>query len=524
MTTHLTMPHVLRSAESPGPVHATGSRPSASSRQEVRRQIVDSSRPVQPLRARTRLGAFHRRNRLASSVLTRTVLLTCGQMLLLSVAPPALAGEIVGRTTADVEDHGYCDGEQYRILPHAQVRLSGGETGFSDDQGEFNLPYDGSDPVVVTTGLDGRWVEITNLLGDDPTLSGIATPGIPLELRWTDEHAPDEERDAYLHVNRIHDAVKACDPQWSPPDHPMPVTINAPFTCGASWNGTGILLGRAGNGCANIARLGDAIYHEYAHALTEWIYGSHPVDVATGAADVAAAFLGNDPIIAEGFFLGDCDRGLRDLREVKRWPEDYVPGQPFESGLIISGFWWDVREALIASLGSEDGAATAWRLWHLSRRHFLPLTMPEQVLAAFLQDDDDGDLGNGTPHYGEICQAAIRHGFECPAGIGASPLPTRANPPAARKVPVVRCAPNPASGLVRISHEVEPGVAVLEVSVCDAAGRRLRRLEGGWTGPGHYSATWDLAGADSEPVPAGVYSIIMRTDRYTSSSRVAVLR
>ena len=43
-----------------------------------------------------------------------------------------------------------------------------------------------------------------------------------------------------------------------------------------------------------------------------------------------------------------------------------------------------------------------------------PTTQPDQVLATFIADDDDGNLANGTPHYDAFCVAATNHGFTCP--------------------------------------------------------------------------------------------------------------
>ena len=141
--------------------------------------------------------------------------------------------EVIGTTAADVEDHGYCDGEQDRRLPNLLVEIAGGASGYSDLNGEFSLANEGSDPVVLTARLRGRWVVITDLLGPEPVFTGVAIPGVPFEIRWSDANSPDGARSVYLQINRIHDAVKAIDPTWTAPDFPMPVTINANLTCGA---------------------------------------------------------------------------------------------------------------------------------------------------------------------------------------------------------------------------------------------------------------------------------------------------
>jgi hypothetical protein len=437
---------------------------------------------------------------------------------------PALAiardGDIIGTTAADVEDWSYCDGEQDRRLPNLLVEIEGGASGYSDAVGDFVLPHEGSDPVVVISRLRGRWVEVTNVLAPDPILTGVATPGVPIELRWDDSSALDAERSAYLHANRIHDAVASIDPGWTAPDYPMPVTVNAAFTCGASWNGTGILLGRAGSGCANLAELGDAIYHEYAHGLTQWIYGGNPADVGEGNSDVAAAFLTGDPIIAEGFFQGDCEHGLRDLRNSLQYPGDYIPGQPFHNGQIIAGFWWDAREGLIASGGEVEGAALAWRLWHWSRRHHQPVTMPDQVHAAFVEDDDDGDLSNRTPHYADLCAAAELHGFDCPELSSESAEPGASAADGMR----LRCRPNPAAASAVVSYRVAGGSGRVSLTACDAAGRRVRTIVDGTTPGGGQEVRWDGTDDLGRPLPGGVYFVRLQEGGRRALTRIVFLR
>jgi hypothetical protein len=381
--------------------------------------------------------------------------------------------------------------------------------------GEFVLPNEGTDPVVVTCRLDGRWVQITNLLDPEPILTGVAVPGVPLELRWDDGSATDAERSAYLHANRIHDLVKRYDSTWTAPDYTMPVTVNAEFTCGAFWDGTGVRLGRQGSGCANLARIGDAVYHEYAHGITQWIYGGNPPDVGEGNSDVAAVIITGDPIIAEGFFLGDCETGLRDVRDDLRYPDDYIPGQPFHNGRIISGFWWDVREGLVAHYGEEEATDVIWNVWHMSRRHFQPVTMPDQVFYAFVEDDDDGDLSNGTPHYEELCAAAETHGFECPpitSGIGGEIAETGWT---------LACAPSPTASSARVSFRAPGGPVTLRAY--DVAGRLVRTLLDGTRAPGPHEVVWDGAGHDGRRLPGGVYLLELSAEGRQAVRRIILL-
>jgi hypothetical protein len=56
-------------------------------------------------------------------------------------------------------------------------------------------------------------------------------------------------------------------------------------------------------------------------------------------------------------------------------------------------------QAMVAALGPEAGRLAAARDWHYGRVLQHPMTQPDQVLATFVADDNDGNLTNGTPNY-----------------------------------------------------------------------------------------------------------------------------
>jgi hypothetical protein len=65
-------------------------------------------------------------------------------------------------------------------------------------------------------------------------------------------------------------------------------------------------------------------------------------------------------------------------------------------------------------------------------------------------------------------------------------------------------SPNPASREVSLRY-VLPREARLELSIFDAAGRRVRRLEAGARSPGEHAARWDLIDETGRPAGAGLY-------------------
>ncbi len=208
--------------------------------------------------------------------------------------------------------------------------------------------------------------------------------------------------------------MKHYDPSWTPPDYRMTTTVNINSTCNAYWDGSTINFYRAGGGCGNTGQMGDVIYHEYGHGVTQWIYGTNPDDVGEGNSDIVAFLIDNNAIVGEGFYLDNCGSGIRTAANTFRYPDDYVAGSIHANGQIVSGFWWDAREILLPVYGEEGTRDILWTNWHMGRRTLQPVSMPDQVLTAFLMDDDDGNLTNGTPHYYAFCPAAENHGFTPP--------------------------------------------------------------------------------------------------------------
>ncbi|MCA9674278.1 MAG: DUF4215 domain-containing protein, partial [Myxococcales bacterium] len=112
--------------------------------------------------------------------------------------------------------------------------------------------------------------------------------------------------------------------------------------------------------------------------------------------------------MGRGFFYDD--RPLRDIDEADReriWPDDV--GEIHDTGIIYSGALWDMRKAAIDLLGDVEGRAFAARIYVGTLQRATDI--PSSLLEALVTDDDDGDLGNGTPNECLIREAFGRHGL-----------------------------------------------------------------------------------------------------------------
>lgn len=352
--------------------------------------------------------------------------------------------DFVGQVRGDVEEPGYCDGISDKAMGRFFVSIDGVGTTTTDLDGNFTLPYAGNDPRAITAEMKGLVCDVNNVDGAQAAFSGTITPGVPFTLHWNDAQSRADERDTYYHVDVTHALLQSIDPAWHDLDFPLPANVNLQQGCNAFWDGESINMFHEQGGCGNTGRIGDVVSHEYAHGITDFMYGPDdpPSDLHEGNSDVCGTFRNNNSIVGPGFYLADCVNGIRDLDNDLRWPDD-LQGEGHFDGQILGGFHWDTRERLITSLGPTEGPIKALEIWHFARILGLPYSQPEQVWWSFLADDDNGNLDDGTPHYDAICPSAIHHGFTCPerfadvvihhaameygVSIDGSPIPIRAS-------------------------------------------------------------------------------------------------
>ncbi len=321
---------------------------------------------------------------------------------------------ISGQVIADTEDFDYCAGVESQPLANQDLLVVGVGNTRTDAEGHFTVADPSGLPRVVQAGLNGAHVTVTNFGGIDALFLGQAEAGEPLSVEWNDANSQPDERDVYLHTDRVYRFIRGIDPTTSLGllDVALPANVSIPDVCNAFWNGSSINFYIAGGGCANSGRIGDIIYHEYGHGVTQFIYTTSqpPDDVHEGNSDIIATHLTERSLVGNGFST-PCGSGLRDCDNQLRYPEDVVGQDGHSAGRVICGFDWDVRKGL-EQLNPAIFASHSDSLWHYSRVLVKPMDQPLQVLTYFMLDDDDGYLPNSTPHYDALCAAAENHGFE----------------------------------------------------------------------------------------------------------------
>jgi len=195
----------------------------------------------------------------------------------------------------------------------------------------------------------------------------------------------------------------------------IPVTVNSDLAeayvdgCNSWYNNTEktIEIGDGGTSSCpndlNYALSSDIIYHEYTHAITEsighWPYvdGSESAAISEGLSDYFATTMNNDSLFGE---VTSPSR-TRNLNNNVNYQTDML-GEVHYDSLAFSGALWDLR----TEIGTTKTDALVFNTLYQNRTHFETF-----MYGMIIEDDDDEDFSNGTPHLIAIIQAFENHGI-----------------------------------------------------------------------------------------------------------------
>lgn len=291
------------------------------------------------------------------------------------------------------------------------------------------VTWAGTADAHIGPGLRGPYVTVFN--SNAALTTGNLTLPDDGSCLWThpDDELVDAQIDAFIYANQAKQFARArLAPGLAFLAQQLPVTVNETVTtCNAysSENAIHLLVGTPGM-CENTGRMADVVYHEFGHTLHHHAIidkvGAFDPAMSEGAADTFAIALTGDPGVGRGFFLDD--RPLRDLAPAvkKVWPRD-ATGEQHDDGEIFAQTLWDLRQALEADLGRDAGFAQFLKIYYTTMQRAVDI--PSSFAEALVGDDDDGDLGNGTPNECAIIAAYAAHGLFDPSVTGGVAPPTR---------------------------------------------------------------------------------------------------
>ena len=257
----------------------------------------------------------------------------------------------------------------------------------------------------------GPWFTVNNQAANERSTSFDIAGGGFTTYTWTAADGSLDELDAFYHSNLIRERQLGLSPDLDLLQDNFPVNVNLNDSCNAFFDGGSINFFRAGNGCNSTARISDVVYHEYGHGIHFYLTnGQMEAEIQEGVGDYFAHTLTDDPNLGPYFIQGEVN-GIRNAEQVRTYPTGVqgANAEVHESGKIWTNTWWNLRKKMIAKHGRSLGVKYT-DLLHTNSLRGNPqyTTSYDMALAA---DDDDADLGNGTPNACEITEEFEAHGL-----------------------------------------------------------------------------------------------------------------
>jgi hypothetical protein len=295
-------------------------------------------------------------------------------------------------------------------LANVELLVPGVGTVFTDQNGQFTV--DLVAPTAVNVSLRGQH---SNLVQGPNSLSAQVTlqPGVPSVLQLGSAAAGEQQlahSTTYYWTDRINvwaRGILGNSPELAVADNVTP-TVNIASTCNAYYTGNTINFYASGGGCNNTAAA-SVVAHEWGHGLDDQYGGiSQTNGLSEGWGDICSMYLLDDPVIGHDFFSGGG--GIRNGNNGQQYPNG---NGPHAQGQSWMGFAWQFRQILRSALGTQQALMISNDVV-LASIAANASNQADAVIAAFLADDDDGILGNGTPHRAELIAACQAHSLPYP--------------------------------------------------------------------------------------------------------------
>ena len=304
-----------------------------------------------------------------------------------------------------------CDPESAAGMPYAKVTL-GGSTEYADANGNFTIAGSGT----ITSTLDGRWFDSQNQSGSDASLSQNSSDPYFMHSEANNNEQYRAQVNGYLQSNVVRDFTLYYAPSYPTigTQTSFPVKTGVSGTCNAFYDYSSINFYNAGGGCSNTA-FSVVVHHEYGHHLVSCA-GSGQGAYGEGMGDVMAVLITGDNQLARGFYSNDCNNGIRNADNNHQYP---CSGEIHDCGQLISGCVWDTMAAMESSFPGQGLDIVSTLAINSIMMHSGTSITPSITTDWLVLDDDDGDLGTGTPHCDEIMAGFGMHNmgvdnYDCP--------------------------------------------------------------------------------------------------------------
>lgn len=313
-------------------------------------------------------------------------------------------------------------------IPEMRVRIEGGPNSFTTRDGLFAFSNAGSTLINIGTGVGvaqsfgGRWVNVVpnGVAAVSQTLQ-VTPPG---QVHFVLNTGPSEQMTAQVNVFigtiLTHNYFKDRAPTFTALDTAIRANTGVSGSCNAFFRATdpSINFYNAGGGCPN-SGYSSVIAHEYGHFIVNRLNLGQG-GFGEGYSDVIAMLLYDDGVVGRGF-TGQNSVLRNPIAANVQYPCPTSQGIHY-CGQIVGGVWWRMRNNFGSAYGASQGLAmvrdlqVAWSLQTVggtgsSNRNS---AHPGTAIEVLVLDDDDGNLGNGTPNWQHICSAFNAHSIDCP--------------------------------------------------------------------------------------------------------------
>jgi len=281
----------------------------------------------------------------------------------------------------------------------------------TDANGNFTI-VGANAPLSVTVSFDGTYHASNDVAGADYSLNTQLNQNNNNVLTMNPSGGVDDtaEANSYNWVHRLRDYIQTTDPTDTTTDFLVASNTNVSGTCNAFYDGFSINFFPAGGGCVNTA-FSTVVTHEEGHWLND-LYGSGNGSdgFGEGNADMFAMYSANDPVVGQGF--SGPGTFVRTGLNTRQWCGSGCYGQVHTDGEVWMGAGWKIRARMQAALGQSIGSATADALFVGWMNAFNQGQISPTIETQWLTlDDNDGNIGNGTPNYAHIDGGFTDQGF-----------------------------------------------------------------------------------------------------------------
>ncbi len=291
---------------------------------------------------------------------------------------------------------------------------------YTNDTGMLTDPSLTAPIPEAITRLDGYWSSVRvgqmNTLPTPDTFAiGTGDTEFILPALTT---AKRRYINAFYHVNVVHDYMKIHIPTssgFTDLDSPLPTVVDVAGSCNAFYNGSSINFYSPAGSCNSFAEVPDVVYHEYGHGISGRFYnfvtgnGMRNGAMNEANSDIWAISITHDPVLGRNSYTTGGS-----IRQYNTAPKVYpldIQGEVHADGEILAGAWWDVSQ----NIGDIDTMSAIFGKTYYD----VPdgpngtegLVYHEILISALLNDDDDGLLSNGTPHFSAIIEGFAKHGI-----------------------------------------------------------------------------------------------------------------